>query len=89
MDGPLKGFYDCHLDDDVILIYKPIGNGACKLFAVCTHADLTGPKAKIFSRPICAATVCSLLNTRAKTPSYIFEEHAVNAPWRSPTPQLN
>ncbi|WOJ88281.1 type II toxin-antitoxin system mRNA interferase toxin, RelE/StbE family [Methylocapsa polymorpha] len=47
LDGPLKGYYDCHLDDDVILIYKPIGNGGYKLFRLCEHADLKGPKARI------------------------------------------
>jgi mRNA-degrading endonuclease YafQ of YafQ-DinJ toxin-antitoxin module len=47
LDGPLKGFYDCHLADDVILIYKPLANGVYKLFTLCTHADLMGPKAKI------------------------------------------
>lgn len=26
LDGPLKGFMDCHLASDVILIYKPITN---------------------------------------------------------------
>ena len=42
LDGPLKGFMDCHLADDVILIYKPIGKGAIKLFVLCEHADLKG-----------------------------------------------
>jgi mRNA interferase YafQ len=27
LDGPLKGFYDCHLAPDAILIYKPLPNG--------------------------------------------------------------
>ena len=49
LDGPLRGFYDCHLADDVILIYKPLANGGYKLFKVCTHADLKGPKAKILA----------------------------------------
>jgi addiction module RelE/StbE family toxin len=52
LDGPFKGFYDCHFDDDVILIYKPIANGAIKLFTICQHADLKGPKAKILSAKI-------------------------------------
>jgi mRNA-degrading endonuclease YafQ of YafQ-DinJ toxin-antitoxin module len=46
LDGPLKGYYDTHLDEDVILIYKPIANGAYKLFLICNHSDLRGPKAK-------------------------------------------
>ena len=28
LDGPLKGFMDCHLAKDVILIYRPLQNGA-------------------------------------------------------------
>jgi mRNA-degrading endonuclease YafQ of YafQ-DinJ toxin-antitoxin module len=31
LGGPLKGFMDCHLNGDVILIYKPIANGAIRL----------------------------------------------------------
>ena len=49
LDGPLRGYYDCHLDDDVILIYKPIGKGAYKLIVVCDHSHLKGPKAKVLS----------------------------------------
>jgi addiction module RelE/StbE family toxin len=47
LDGPLKGFMECHLADDVLLIYKPVPGGAIKLLRICTHADLKGPKAKI------------------------------------------
>jgi len=46
LGGPLKGFMDCHLADDVILIYKHQPNGGAKLFLVCEHKDLKGPKAK-------------------------------------------
>jgi mRNA-degrading endonuclease YafQ of YafQ-DinJ toxin-antitoxin module len=46
LDGPLKGFMDCHLADDVILIYKPLPSGAYKLFLLCEHSDLKGPRAK-------------------------------------------
>ena len=52
LDGPLKGYYDCHLADDVILIYKPIANGAYKLLRLCEHADLRGPKAKVLKAQI-------------------------------------
>jgi addiction module RelE/StbE family toxin len=52
LDGPLKGYYDCHLDDDVILLYKPIPNGGIKLLRICEHADLKGPKAKILVRQL-------------------------------------
>jgi mRNA interferase YafQ len=46
LDGPFKGYMECHLADDVLLIYKPLPNGAYKLFRICQHADLKGPKAK-------------------------------------------
>jgi addiction module RelE/StbE family toxin len=47
LDGPLKGFMDCHLADDVILIYKPIANGAVSLRLVCEHADIKGKRAAV------------------------------------------
>jgi addiction module RelE/StbE family toxin len=50
LDGPLKGVMECHLADDVLLIYKPIAGGAIKLLRVCTHADLKGPKAKTLAK---------------------------------------
>jgi mRNA-degrading endonuclease YafQ of YafQ-DinJ toxin-antitoxin module len=50
LDGPLKGFMDCHLAQDVILIYKPIAKGAIKLFLLCDHDDLKGVKAKALLR---------------------------------------
>lgn len=46
LNGLLKGFMDCHLADDVILIYKPLANGGIKLFSLCDHSDMKGPKAK-------------------------------------------
>jgi addiction module RelE/StbE family toxin len=46
LDGPLSGFMDCHLAEDIILIYKPIANGGIKLFLICKHADLKGPKTR-------------------------------------------
>jgi addiction module RelE/StbE family toxin len=46
LDGPFKGFYDCHFADDVILLYKPLPNGGIRLITMCEHADLQGPKAK-------------------------------------------
>jgi mRNA interferase YafQ len=52
LDGPFKGYMDCHLDDDVILIYKPMPKGAIKLFRICTHADLKGPKAKVLAKQL-------------------------------------
>jgi len=50
LDGPLKGFMECHLADDVLLIYRPLPNGAIKLLRVCTHSDLKGPKAKALAK---------------------------------------
>jgi addiction module RelE/StbE family toxin len=47
LDGPLKGYMDCHLAHDVILIYKPLPNGAIRLLLVCEHADLKGKRASI------------------------------------------
>jgi mRNA interferase YafQ len=47
LDGPLRGYMDCHLADDVILIYKPIANGAIKLLLVCEHADIKGKRAAV------------------------------------------
>ena len=44
LDGPLKGYMDCHLANDVILIYKPIANGAVKLLLVCDHGDIKGKR---------------------------------------------
>lgn len=52
LDGPFKGYMECHLDDDVLLIYKPLAGGAIKLLRVCTHADLKGPKAKVLAKQI-------------------------------------
>jgi addiction module RelE/StbE family toxin len=50
LDGPLKGFMECHLDDDVLLIYKPMPKGVIKLLRICAHADLKGPKAKVLAK---------------------------------------
>jgi addiction module RelE/StbE family toxin len=52
LKGALKGYSECHLDDDVLLIYKPAPNGAIKLFRVCTHEDLKGPKAKTLAKQL-------------------------------------
>jgi addiction module RelE/StbE family toxin len=52
LDGPLKGFMECHLENDVLLIYKPMPKGAIKLLRVCTHADLKGPKAKVLAKQL-------------------------------------
>ncbi|SRR5216683_2779048 len=52
LDGPFKGYMECHLDDDVLLIYKPLPGGIIKLLRVCTHDDLKGTKAKVLSKQL-------------------------------------
>ncbi len=52
LDGPFKGYMECHLENNVLLIYKPVPNGAIKLFRVCEHADLKGPKAKVLAKQL-------------------------------------
>jgi len=52
LDGPFKGYMECHLDGDVLLIYKPAPGGTIKLLRVCTHADLRGPKAKVLAKQL-------------------------------------
>jgi addiction module RelE/StbE family toxin len=52
LDGHLNGYMDCHLDDDVVLIYKPLPNGVIKLLRVCDHSDLKGKKAKVLAKLI-------------------------------------
>jgi len=46
LGGPFAGFMECHLDDDALLIYKTMSNGAIKLYRMCSHDDLKGPKTK-------------------------------------------
>jgi addiction module RelE/StbE family toxin len=50
LGGPLKGYMDCHLDHDVVLIYKPQPKGAIKLIRICDHSHLKGPKAKALAK---------------------------------------
>ena len=52
LTGLLAGFSECHLDDDVLLIYKPQSGGAIKLLRVCTHDDLKGPRAKALAKQL-------------------------------------
>lgn len=52
LDGPFKGYMECHLDSDVLLIYKNLPRGAIKLLRVCQHADLKGPKAKVLAKQL-------------------------------------
>jgi addiction module RelE/StbE family toxin len=52
LDGPLKGIMDCHLDDDVILLYKPLSNGAISLLLVCDHADIKGKRGAVTGKRI-------------------------------------
>jgi addiction module RelE/StbE family toxin len=50
LTGSLKDYWECHLEGDVLLIYKPLPGGAIKLFRVCTHDDIRGPRGEGFSR---------------------------------------
>jgi mRNA-degrading endonuclease YafQ of YafQ-DinJ toxin-antitoxin module len=43
LGGPLKGYMDCHLDADVVLIYKPLPHGAI-------NSQLKGQKAKVLAK---------------------------------------
>jgi addiction module RelE/StbE family toxin len=52
LDGPFRGFYDCHLADDAILLYRPLPDGGIKLITMCEHADLRGPRAKALVKRI-------------------------------------
>lgn len=46
LKGPLKAYRECHLANDVLLIYQPLPDGTISLLTVCKHEDLEGPKAK-------------------------------------------
>jgi mRNA-degrading endonuclease YafQ of YafQ-DinJ toxin-antitoxin module len=52
LDGPLRGIMDCHLADDVILLYKPLANGAIKLLLVCNHDDIKGQRQSVTLKKI-------------------------------------
>lgn len=44
LEGALKDYRECHLEGDVLLIYKPLPGGGIKLLRVCTHDDIAGPR---------------------------------------------
>lgn len=46
LKGPLGACRECHLDDDVLLLYQPLPDGTIHLLTVCAHEDLKGPKSK-------------------------------------------
>jgi addiction module RelE/StbE family toxin len=52
LDGPFRSYMECHLDDDVLLIYKTVPGGTIKLLRVCNHGDLKGPKAKVLAKQL-------------------------------------
>jgi mRNA interferase YafQ len=52
LEGPLKDYRECHLDGDVLLIYKPLPGGAIKLLQVCTHDDIRGPRARALAEAL-------------------------------------
>jgi len=43
LKGVLAGYRECHLDGDVLLIYK-IERNVVRPLLVCTHSDLKGPR---------------------------------------------
>ena len=45
LDGPLKAFKECHLDGDVLLLYKHEGDEVLMCY-ICRHEDLHGKRAK-------------------------------------------
>ena len=42
LTGPWKGFRDCHVRSDLVLIYKKIGQGELILTRLGTHSELFG-----------------------------------------------
>jgi mRNA interferase YafQ len=46
LEGPLKDYRECHLEGDILLIYKTLPDGVVRLLRVCTHNDIVGPKAQ-------------------------------------------
>jgi addiction module RelE/StbE family toxin len=46
LSGPLKDFWECHLEGNTLLLYKPLPGGAIKLVRVCDHDGIAGPKGK-------------------------------------------
>lgn len=52
--GPLKGIRECHLDDDVLLLYTH-KDDLVHLLLVCGHSDIKGTKAKVIAKLIRSA----------------------------------
>jgi mRNA interferase YafQ len=46
LSGALKEYRECHLDGDILLIYRPLANGAIKLMRVCNHDSIAGPRSQ-------------------------------------------
>ncbi len=46
LTGPLSDYRECHLEGNVLLVYKMLPGGAIKLMRVCDHDDIKGPKGK-------------------------------------------
>jgi len=51
LSGRLAGIRECHLDDDVLLLYTHKDN-VVSLLLVCAHDDLCGPREKALSKRI-------------------------------------
>ena len=50
LKGALKDYMECHLDGDILLIYKYLPGGAIKLLRVCAHDDLHGGKGSALAK---------------------------------------
>jgi mRNA interferase YafQ len=52
LTGPLKDYMECHLEGDILLIYKPLAGGTIKLMRVCTHDEIKGPRGKALANSL-------------------------------------
>ncbi|GGI23811.1 type II toxin-antitoxin system RelE/ParE family toxin [Bradyrhizobium guangdongense] len=50
LEGPLKEYRECHLEGDVLLVYKQLPAGAIKLMRVCTHDEIRGPRGQTLGK---------------------------------------
>jgi addiction module RelE/StbE family toxin len=52
LNGRLSNYWECHLAGNALLIYKPLPGGAIKLFRVCTHDEIKGPRGKALAEAL-------------------------------------
>jgi len=48
LSGRLKGIRECHLDDDVLLLYTH-ENDVVRMLVICSHDDIRGPRERAVS----------------------------------------